>query len=68
MNIGRPLSKEAQQLARERIARDGLEPAAKALRISPYLLAKGACGACVMELSADALETRLAAPRQEKAA
>ena len=67
MNVGRPLSEEAQAQARERIARDGLRSAAKALRVSGYLLAKGASGARVAALSADALETRLAAP-QERAA
>ncbi|MGC4091387.1 MAG: hypothetical protein QM756_26615 [Polyangiaceae bacterium] len=59
MNIGRPLSAEAQQLAREQIARHGLDRAAKMLRVSSYLLAKGAAGAAVAELSADALEIRL---------
>lgn len=65
-NLGRSLSPEAQNAARKLIVEKGLEPAAKDLRVSPYLLAKGAASATVAELSADALETRLL--RSERAA
>ena len=58
-NFGRPLNSAAQDAARKLIAEKGLEPAAKALRVSPYLLAKGAANATVAELSAEALEARL---------
>ncbi len=65
-NIGRPLSTEAQNAARKLIVEKGLDPAAKSLKVSSYLLAKGAASAAVADLSADALETRLL--RSEQAA
>ena len=68
MNIGRPVSERAQLAARALIESAGLELAAKQLRISGYLLAKAAAGARVAELSADALETRLMALNEAKAA
>ncbi len=68
MNIGRPISLQAQVAARTLIEAAGLDPAAKKLRVSGYLLAKAAAGARVAELSADALETRLSALNEAKAA
>ena len=59
MMIGRPVREDVQIVARSLIRRDGLEPAAKSIRVSPYLLAKAAAGAKVAELSAEALENRL---------
>jgi hypothetical protein len=64
MNIGRPISTEAQIAARSLIASAGLDPTAKKLRVSSYLLAKAAAGARVAELSADALELRLSASQR----
>jgi hypothetical protein len=57
----RPVHPATQAAARERIASQGLEPAAASIRVSAYLLAKAALGAQVAELSAEAIERRLAA-------
>ena len=68
MNIGRPLSAEAQAKARRLIESTGLEATAKRLRLSGYLVAKGAAGARVAELSADAFETRVMVINEAEAA
>jgi len=61
MNVGRPVSEEAQKATRELIAREGLNAAAKKLGLTKYTVANGAAGASISALAASVLEERVLA-------
>ncbi len=59
MNIGRPISEDAQKAARDLIQRLGLNAAAKRLGLTKYTVANGAAGASISVLAASVFEERV---------
>jgi hypothetical protein len=59
MNVGRPISQDAQEAARDLIARKGIIAAAKELGLTKYTVANGAAGVAISTLAASVFEERI---------